>query len=115
MLKLMCGAYKKPLHYVETKIMYNSILRFCIETYSTVCLCTCVGLMNIRGRDATEKVESLVSIAMIPYCLMIPTYMYRLLRNLRKNLHLPQTKALYYSIYMQVDYYNIKALSFTVF
>lgn len=39
----------RPLKHVKTKLVWNSVIRFCIETYYTVCITMWIGLKSIKG------------------------------------------------------------------
>ena len=51
--QIYCKGCAAPLRFVESRLMFNSILRFVIETYTYVCLGVFVGLGNIHA-SSTE-------------------------------------------------------------
>jgi len=47
--QIYCNGCAAPLKFIESRLMFNSILRFVIETYTYVCLGVIVGLGNIHA------------------------------------------------------------------
>jgi len=69
--------------------MFNSIMRFIIESYTYVCLGVLVGLGNIRAGTTLEKLSSVVTVALLLYVLIIPNLLYKFVRTFRLTLHKP--------------------------
>ena len=79
-----------PLRFIESRLMFNSILRFVIETYTYVCLGVIVGLSNIHASTTEQKLSSVITIAMLLYVIFIPNLLYKFVRIFRLTLHRPE-------------------------
>ena len=79
-----------PLRFIESRLMFNSILRFVIETYTYVCLGVIVGLDNIHASTTEQKLSSVITIAMLLYVIFIPNLLYKFVRIFRLTLHRPE-------------------------
>ena len=79
-----------PLRFIESRLMFNSILRFVIETYTYVCLGVIVGLGNIHASTTEQKLSSVITIAMLLYVIFIPNLLYKFVRIFRLTLHRPE-------------------------
>ncbi len=45
----LCKCLQRPLRHIKNKVVWNSLIRFCIETYYPVCMSMFVGISSIRG------------------------------------------------------------------
>ena len=113
--QIYCNGCAAPLKFIESRLMFNSILRFVIETYTYVCLGVIVGLGNIHASTTEQKLSSLFTILMMLYVIFIPNLLYKFVRTFRLTLYRPEQKDLYFALYLNVDTYKIQAVSFTAF
>ena len=97
---------------IREGLVYNSILRFCIETYMPVCLATILGLQNLHGENWTDKICTVMSCFLFIYCLLLPTKFYRFVRENRQSLREPRFKKMFNSIYLNINYYKLQSLTF---
>lgn len=105
----------KPIAYLKNKFQYNALLRVMIESYMPICLATFIGISNMEGQNAVDKLTAVLSIMLVLYCLNLPIGMYRFLREFRHILHEKETKAAFYSLYLDVEYYKLQALPFNTY
>ena len=110
---IYCAGCSGPLKFIESRLMFNSIIRFIIETYTYVCLAVLVGIGNIGATTTEKKLTSVFAVAMSLYVIFIPNLLYKFVRTFRQTLYRPEQKALYYALYLNVDTYKIQALAFT--
>jgi hypothetical protein len=80
---IYCKGCAKPLKFIESRLMFNSIIRFTIETYTYVCLAVLVGLGNIKATTTEQKLTSVFSLAMTLFVIFIPNLLYKFLRTFR--------------------------------
>jgi len=80
---IYCKGCEKPLKFLESRLMFNSIIRFMIETYTYVSLAVLVGLGNIHATTTEQKMTSVFSVAMALYVIFIPNLLYKFVRTFR--------------------------------
>ena len=100
-----------PLNAMKKKVMFNSILRLTIESYMPIAFATGVGMLNLRAGKTIDKINAILTIFWAVYLIFLPNYYYKFLRTFRPTLHKPEIKAQYSSIYLNVDYLSLPALS----
>lgn len=105
---------RRPLNHLKDKLVWNTLIRFCIETYYPVCIGVFVGLKSIEGNTDSQKVNTVLAAVLFFFCAAIPYAMYRFLRLYRPVLGNKEIKSYYHALYLQVDHFRISTLSFTL-
>ncbi len=108
----LCKCLQRPLRHLKNKVVWNSLIRFSIETYYPVCISMFIGISTIGGSTDIERMNFVLAATFLCYLLVLPYGMYRFLRLYRAVLPNGQTKDAYHALYAGVDYFKIQALSF---
>jgi|LauGreDrversion4_2_1035121.scaffolds.fasta_scaffold465444_2 hypothetical protein len=72
-----------PLKHLRAKLIWNSLIRFCIETYYVVCMSMWISVKSARAVTDQEKLESVITLLLFLYCVGLPYGIYRFLRSFR--------------------------------
>ena len=110
-----CPCFKKLVNIVLGKLMFNSLLRACMQTF----FMTCVGLWySLKGTSVDSKegiISLIVAILLTIYVFGFPIFSWMFLSKKKDKLREPEFKIKYDSLYLNLDYYKTKALPNTSF
>jgi hypothetical protein len=108
---MLCKCCRKPLRYLKNKFVFNSLLRFLIETYYPVAIVTFLSISSLKAATAAEKANTLLTTFFAIYLAGLPYLIYRFLRLYKPLLALNDIKHQYHALYLQIDHYRVEALS----
>ena len=112
-----CGCCKKVVSALESKLLFNSVLRACMETYLAMCIQMWYSVRYARVESGLEsRINFLIVLLLLIYCLMAPFLARSFLFNQRDNIRRdPSYEARYGSLFLNVDKYKLQGLMFTAF
>ena len=110
-----CQCVKDLLRKLEGKLMFNSVLRACLESYYLVSISTLYGLANASLGSSEELTTFAIGIGTVSYLVLFPILQYRFLLKKQASLGEDTVKEKYESLYQNVDYYKKRALRFTLY
>ena len=109
-----CLACQKIFDRIKAKLMFNLVIRTCIQTF----LATILGAFcSLKTMDGSSKgaFDLALAIVIILYALSFTVFSIRFLLKKFDNLREPSFKQQYDSLYINVEYYDKRAILFTCF
>jgi len=94
--------------------MFNSIFRAAIQSYLSTAISTFLAFHAFKSETTADKLRAFVTIPMVFLVFYFPYFSYWCQRTFITELHLKQTKQSFGSLYTNIDYYKLRALSFTM-
>lgn len=97
---------------IKNKLMFNSFFRSILQSYLLTCLSMWGSFSVANSRTSQGIIDFLVTVLICILAFSFPIFVHCFLRAKHEEdtLRLPETKAKYDSIYMNVDYYKQHAL-----
>ena len=108
-----CPQCQKLATVIEGKLLFNSPLRACLQTF-LVTIITLLASIKATDLDTTEGRIDFVLVLLIGlYSIAFVVFSWKFIRAKKAKLGEAAFKRHYESLYLNVDYHNPKALSFT--
>lgn len=110
-----CDCFKKIVRKLESKLMFNSVLRAMLESYFLVCISTLFGLYNAKFSDSEYATTFGIGLLMLAYLILFPILQHKFLMKKFEKLGEETYHDKYGSIYMNVDHGRRHSLRFTLY
>ena len=109
-----CNLCKTIMRKIENKLMFNSILRACLETYFLVALASMYGLIHGKFDSSEGIVTFIIGLITLTYLILFPILANRFIIKKKEILGGEHAIEKYGSLYQNVDYMRTSSLRFTL-
>ena len=107
-----CPSGLKLLNFIQSKLMYNSILRALMQTFLANCIAMWLALSSYDVSSIQGAIDFLLAVIVLVFTVMFPVMAYKFLHKNEEIVSQPTFKAKFDSIFQNVDYHNKKALAY---
>ena len=97
------------------KLMFNSLLRAFMQTYLQMTLAMWTSLRYTNLHTSSGRIDFVLFLVTFAYALSFILFSYKFLKRNKDNLRNPQFKLKYDSLYQNLEYFKMGALSNTSF
>lgn len=108
-----CSPCQKLYFVIEGKLMFNSLLRACLQTFLVTMIALFATIRAINLDTSQGRIDFGLLILIGLYSIAFVVFSWKFLRAKKERLGDPAFRRHYESLYTNVDYLNPSALSFT--
>ena len=109
-----CNICKTVVRKIEAKLLFNSVLRACLESYFLVALASMYGLVHGKFDSSEGIVTFVVGLLALTYLILFPVLSHRYLLKKQEVLGGETAREKYGALFQNVDYMRAGSLRFTL-